>query len=250
MNSCLVALGVALLLCGRRSSRRVARARVDRLRPDIAGPAGIAADSRLRNPVRLPPVAAVAAAVLCLVWIGPVGVVWACVVAPSAYFMVDRLVARNAAGSPQDELDAIPLLLDLLAAAVRSGAPLPLALGCVAQSTIGQLRVKLNRTAALLRLGAAPAEAWAALDDDPSLAPLAAVASRSSHSGIRLADGLVRQASAVREQLQVADVNRAQRVGVVALLPLGLCFLPAFVCLGIVPIVAGVAGSAFGGLGS
>ena len=30
------------------------------------------------------------------------------------------------------------------------------------------------------------------------------------------------------------------------LLPLGLCFLPAFVCLGIVPTVVGIAGPAFG----
>ncbi|HTY29142.1 MAG TPA: type II secretion system F family protein, partial [Mycobacterium sp.] len=28
--------------------------------------------------------------------------------------------------------------------------------------------------------------------------------------------------------------------------PLGLCFLPAFVCLGIVPVVAGLADDVFG----
>jgi hypothetical protein len=30
------------------------------------------------------------------------------------------------------------------------------------------------------------------------------------------------------------------------LAPLGLCFLPAFVCLGVVPLVLGIAGDVFG----
>lgn len=30
--------------------------------------------------------------------------------------------------------------------------------------------------------------------------------------------------------------------------PLGLCFLPAFVCLGIVPVVIGLAGTTLAGL--
>jgi pilus assembly protein TadC len=33
----------------------------------------------------------------------------------------------------------------------------------------------------------------------------------------------------------------AQRAGVLITVPLGLCFLPAFVCLGIVPVIAGLA---------
>ena len=38
----------------------------------------------------------------------------------------------------------------------------------------------------------------------------------------------------------------ADRAGVLIAGPLGLCFLPAFVCLGIVPVVAGLAGDIFG----
>ena len=34
----------------------------------------------------------------------------------------------------------------------------------------------------------------------------------------------------------------AERAGVLIAGPLGLCFLPAFVCLGIAPVVAGLAG--------
>ena len=35
---------------------------------------------------------------------------------------------------------------------------------------------------------------------------------------------------------------RAERASVLIAGPLGLCFLPAFVCLGVVPVVAGLAG--------
>ena len=41
---------------------------------------------------------------------------------------------------------------------------------------------------------------------------------------------------------------RAERAGVLVSGPLGLCFLPAFVCLGIVPVVIGLAGTTLAGL--
>ena len=37
-----------------------------------------------------------------------------------------------------------------------------------------------------------------------------------------------------------------RRAGVWVLAPLGACFLPAFVCLGVVPMVLGIAGDVFG----
>jgi pilus assembly protein TadC len=38
----------------------------------------------------------------------------------------------------------------------------------------------------------------------------------------------------------------ARRAGVWVLAPLGACFLPAFLCLGVVPLVLGIAGDVFG----
>jgi pilus assembly protein TadC len=37
-----------------------------------------------------------------------------------------------------------------------------------------------------------------------------------------------------------------RRAGVWVLAPLGACFLPAFVCLGVVPMVLGIAADVFG----
>src|SRR6185295_14356560 len=45
-----------------------------------------------------------------------------------------------------------------------------------------------------------------------------------------------------RSALTSAGLARARSAGVVAMAPLGLCFLPAFVCLGIVPIVLSLFG--------
>jgi pilus assembly protein TadC len=49
-------------------------------------------------------------------------------------------------------------------------------------------------------------------------------------------------ATEVRATALDAAEAAAQRAGVLITAPLGLCFLPAFVCLGIAPIVAGLAG--------
>ncbi|MDN2502743.1 type II secretion system F family protein, partial [Nocardia nova] len=50
-----------------------------------------------------------------------------------------------------------------------------------------------------------------------------------------------------RAAVEDTAAARAERAGVLISGPLGLCFLPAFVCLGIVPVVAGLAGRVLGG---
>jgi hypothetical protein len=44
----------------------------------------------------------------------------------------------------------------------------------------------------------------------------------------------------------VRAVARSQRVGVLVVAPLGLCFLPAFVLIGVVPLAAGLVGGLLG----
>ncbi|MFE3028477.1 type II secretion system F family protein, partial [Nocardia tengchongensis] len=50
-----------------------------------------------------------------------------------------------------------------------------------------------------------------------------------------------------RGELEDAAAARAERAGVLIGGPLGLCFLPAFLCLGIVPVVLGLAGRVLDG---
>lgn len=141
----------------------------------------------------------------------------------------------------------MPLALELIAAGLRSGAALPAAAAAVSSAPGLRTGPELGRAAALLRLGADPAEAWAQFATGQGrrhtrdAALLGAIASRSARSGMRLAEMISQQAQLVRSEATAAAVRRAHRAGALALLPLGLCYLPAFICLGIVPMVAGLA---------
>ena len=71
------------------------------------------------------------------------------------------------------------------------------------------------------------------------MAALQRLARRSAASGAALAQGVADLADQAR--LDAGDAARAaaERASVLIAGPLGLCYLPAFVCLGIVPVVAG-----------
>ncbi|RAY14960.1 type II secretion system F family protein [Actinomadura craniellae] len=135
----------------------------------------------------------------------------------------------------------LPVAVDLLAACLRAGAPWGGAVEAVADAIGGPLGDELHAVAAQVRLGADPATAWSALTADPALAPLARAAARAVHSGTALAPALARLAHDQRRSAQQAATARARAAGVQAVAPLGLCFLPAFVFLGIVPAIAGIA---------
>jgi len=68
------------------------------------------------------------------------------------------------------------------------------------------------------------------------------LARRSASSGAALAEGVAELATQSRHDNAHAAEATAERAAVLIAGPLGLCFLPAFVCLGIVPVVAGLAG--------
>jgi pilus assembly protein TadC len=83
-----------------------------------------------------------------------------------------------------------------------------------------------------LRLGAA---------DNGALAVMR-LARRSASSGTALAQGVAELADHTRHEAMDAAGAAAERASVLIAGPLGLCYLPAFVCLGVVPVVVGLAG--------
>lgn len=140
--------------------------------------------------------------------------------------------------------------LDLFAACLRAGLPAAAAAGAVAPGAPEPLGAVLRRAADLLALGADPVMAWeqaTAGCGDESVAALARMARRSARSGAGLASAVAELAERRRGELEDAAAARAERAGVLIGGPLGLCFLPAFVCLGIVPVVIGLAGHVLGG---
>jgi len=130
---------------------------------------------------------------------------------------------------------AIAATFDLLAACLRAGLP-------VASATRpAPLAESLRRAADLLSLGADAATAWEAAASDPATESLARMARRSAASGSSLAGSMTELAADGRIQVEHLAAASAERAGVLISGPLGLCFLPAFICLGIIPVVVGLA---------
>ncbi|AGP31727.1 type II secretion system F family protein [Corynebacterium terpenotabidum] len=98
----------------------------------------------------------------------------------------------------------------------------------------------VGRVAALLALGAGAA-AWEPLRDDPWFGPVARMAESGSRNGARLAEGVRARAERLRAEAADASLVGAERVLVVVAAPLTLCFLPAFVLVGLIPLVVGFA---------
>lgn len=166
---------------------------------------------------------------------------------------------------PQATLLNAALAADLLSAALRAGSPLATALTAVGEALpparsagTGSLGSELASAGRSLLLGATlehaldplrPAAARPAhwprprqrltRDGEPH-AQLAAVLLRSSASGARLAEQLGLLADDARARAAAESLAGARRLGVLAVLPLGGCFLPAFMLLAVVPTVAGL----------
>lgn len=167
---------------------------------------------------------------------------------------------------PRQEGDpggSLPFAIDLLAVCLRAGMPTSSAMRSVARNLSGAGRprqgsamtpesgipgacIVLARVAAACELGSEPTAAWEEWLAHPAYGQLARALVVTGESGSAVAARL----EAVSRHLRVAAgqqaVMRAQRAGIVLMAPLGLCFLPAFVCLGVVPVVAGIAGRVFG----
>lgn len=137
----------------------------------------------------------------------------------------------------------LPHVARLLAAALAAGAAPAEAAQAVADALPGPAGARLAHAAARLRLGVDPVAVWQGLGAEPTLAPLGRALARGQSSGAsvvasveRLGDDLARAARAGAE-------DRARRVGVRAAVPLGICLLPSFLLLGIVPLVGGLLAS-------
>ncbi|WP_367133318.1 type II secretion system F family protein [Saccharothrix sp. HUAS TT1] len=132
---------------------------------------------------------------------------------------------------------------DLLAAALRAGLPVAGAVRAVLPGVPPGPAERLREVVDLLALGADPVHAWARALDHPDTAPLARAARRTARSGAALAGAAADLAVQARAGVADQAEARAQRAAVLVAGPLALCFLPAFLCLGVVPVVIGLVGS-------
>lgn len=134
-----------------------------------------------------------------------------------------------------------PVAADLLAACLASGAT-PLAAARAVALALGEpIAAPLDRLTGALDLGADPAQAWSALATEAPLRPLARAAARSAETGAPLAALLAAVADDQRDEARARAEATARASGVRSVAPLAACFLPAFLLIGIVPVVASLA---------
>lgn len=132
----------------------------------------------------------------------------------------------------------LPHLVGLVADALRSGADPAAAVRQAGTALPGPAGARLLSHTHALGLGADPATVWRTLGRDNALGPLGRALGRAHDTGTPVAQAVHLLAEQLAEQVRAGVEDRARRVGVRAAVPLGLCLLPAFVVLGIVPLAA------------
>ncbi|MER7580743.1 type II secretion system F family protein [Kitasatospora sp. NPDC097691] len=137
----------------------------------------------------------------------------------------------------------LPLSAELLAACLGSTALPSEAVSAVGRSVGAPMGPRLTAIGAELALGAPPELCWNRLGEQhPSLASLARCLVRTSLGGTPVSGPLIGLAQGLRTAAARAAHARVRRAAVLATAPLGLCFLPAFVLIGVVPVVVGLMG--------
>jgi len=131
----------------------------------------------------------------------------------------------------------LPGLVQLLAAALETGCGVAEALRLVCDACPGPASDALGAVPARLELGLPADVAWQPALDDPQLAPLGRALVRAGRSGASVTHEVVRLSDELARRSRAEVEERARSVGVKAAVPLGLCLLPSFVLVGIVPLV-------------
>lgn len=139
----------------------------------------------------------------------------------------------------------LPHLVTLFAATLHAGQDPVAGLAEVCRALPGPAADRLAQTVVLAGLGDR-SRAWRGLSDDPALGRLGRTLARAEESGASVAGAVDRLADDLAHDLHADAEDRARRVGVAAAVPLGVCLLPAFMLLGIVPTVASLLGSLTG----
>ena len=130
--------------------------------------------------------------------------------------------------------------MHLLSACLEAGAATSGALATVAEALPGAVGDELMLVRHRLALGTDPVTVWRALAEHPQLRALGRAMVRAHQSGASVSAVVQRLAVELAAQSRARTDALARSVEVRAAAPLGVCFLPAFLLLGVVPMVVGV----------
>lgn len=161
---------------------------------------------------------------------------------PARHLTERAFGASRREAKQRDTVEESPMVvahaMDLLALALAGGAPTVAALEAVSAATGPGVREPLARVAAAMRWGVDGDGAWAGASS--AWRPAAGAFALAARAGAPPSTLLRRAADDLRvgesERIAVAGAKAGVRI----VLPLGLCFLPAFVLLTVVPLVMGL----------
>jgi Flp pilus assembly protein TadB len=141
----------------------------------------------------------------------------------------------------RDQLaEDLPIGVDLLGCCLDAGAAIESALVSVSRAIGGPVGEELLAIHHRLDVGVDPARVWRSVSGHPQLAPLGRAVGRAHETGAPVGQAVHRLAEELRDRARADVEARARSIEVKAAAPLGLCLLPAFVVLGVVPMVVGV----------
>lgn len=171
---------------------------------------------------------------------GAWGVPVAVAVAAATWVSIGRAEPTTTRRRREAAARELPGLVHLLATALESGCDIRDALRLACDALPGAAADVLDGASARLALGAGPEAAWRPVLDHSELAPLGRSMLRAHRSGSSVTHEVARLADDLESRTRVRVEERARAVGVKAAVPLGVCLLPSFLLIGVVPLVAGL----------
>lgn len=159
-----------------------------------------------------------------------------------------RHVGLGRGGRPVPAPPAVDLdpavACDLVAAVLTAGASVPAALESLGEAVGGDDGAEVAVAARMLRYGASWEEAFERVP--PTWDPVTDALRLAWSDGVAPGPTLTATAGALRTSRAARAREEAERLAVRLVLPLGLCLLPAFVLMGLVPVMIATGGDLLG----
>jgi len=147
----------------------------------------------------------------------------------------------EASGSPSASPNGLrdtAMMLELVAAMLDAGSGIGRSLELVAAAASPEYRRSLRPVVSALSIGADWETAWRSSEVRlPEILEMRDALGFAAVTGAPSSAILYAQAARIRRERFRAAEKRAASLGVKLVVPLGLCSLPAFICLGVVPVL-------------
>ncbi|MBI9115975.1 type II secretion system F family protein [Sanguibacter suaedae] len=156
-----------------------------------------------------------------------------------------RRVRGGQGGAAGESAVELTVVVDLLAAAIGAGAALPRSVACAGDALGGPDGAALRGVGSALLLGTDWDTAWSAAP--ARFRPVADALRTAWTHGAAPRDALRLAAAQVAQDARARSRTAAARLAVRLVLPLGACFLPAFVLVGLVPVLLALGSGVLGG---